>query len=204
MEKSSSRPAGRPPKMVAPRETILEQAAHLFSQAGYEATSLQEVAAAVGITKAAIYHYFPTKQVLYETIIMDLLSRLEIYVSQESANETTGPARLMAIMRAHARFFEANYAAFVTLLHGVSGLSRQVSEQERVVRDRYEAMLRSALREAHNKGELQVVDVPATAIAVLSMMNWMSRWYKPGGSRRAEDFATEFFILIHDGLRPRQ
>jgi AcrR family transcriptional regulator len=188
--------------MAAPRETILAHAAELFSQGGYEVTSLQDVAAAVGITKAAIYHYFPTKQVLYETIIMDLLGRLEAYVFQASASETTGPARLLAIMQAHARFFEANYAAFVTLLHGVSGLSRQVSEQERVVRDRYEMMLRSTLSEAHDKGELRVRDVQATAIGILSMMNWMSRWYKPDGSRRAEDFAAEFYDLIHDGLRP--
>jgi AcrR family transcriptional regulator len=64
MSETATRSVGRPPKMEAPRERILAEATRLFSRAGYEATSLQEVAAAVGITKAAVYHYFPTKQVM--------------------------------------------------------------------------------------------------------------------------------------------
>jgi AcrR family transcriptional regulator len=203
MSETATRSVGRPPKMEAPRERILAEATRLFSRAGYEATSLQEVAAAVGITKAAVYHYFPTKQVMYETIVVDLLNRLESHVVANLTAPASPRDRLKALMLAHADFFEANYEAFVTLLHGVSGLSRKITEHETQVRDRYEKMVRGILNDGARTGDLHVADVRATSIAILAMLNWMSRWYKPKGSRRARDFAEDFFVLIDQGLSPR-
>lgn len=189
--------------MDDPRQKILNEASRLFSQAGYEATSLQQVAGAVGVTKAAVYHYFPTKQALYETIVFDLLNRLETHVLERTKALATARDRLKAIMVSHAEFFEANYEAFVTLLHGVSGLSRPVSDQERIVRDRYEEMVRVTLERGALDGEWRVTDVKSVSIAILSMLNWMSRWYKPAGSRRAAEFAADFFQLVDQGLSPR-
>jgi AcrR family transcriptional regulator len=189
--------------MEAPRETILSQAAILFAEHGYEGTSLQEVAAAVGITKAAVYHYFPTKQVMYEAIVVDILERLDSHVRTSVEGVAGHRERLRQIMLSHADFFEANYTAFVTLIHGISGLSRPVSEAETAVRDRYEGLVRDAVRAGKKSGDLKVTHPDVAARAVLSMLNWMSRWYRPSGSKRAREFADEYFSIVYDGLRPR-
>lgn len=193
---------GRPPTMEAPRETILARAAGLFAEHGYEGTSLQQVAAAVGITKAAIYHYFPTKQVMYEAIVVDLLARLDAHV-RAAVDAVDHAGRLRQIMLHHAEFFENNYTAFVTLLHGVSGLSRVVSPGEAEVRDRYESFVRQVVAEGMAAGAFTQGEVNVLARAVLSLLNWMSRWYKPGGSRRASAFAEDYFDMVYNGLRPR-
>jgi AcrR family transcriptional regulator len=193
---------GRPPSIEAPRETILARAAELFARQGYEGTSLQQVASAVGMTKAAIYHYFPTKQSVYEAIVVDLLARLDLHV--RGAVDATGhDARLRQMMIGHAEFFEANYTAFVTVLHGVSGLSRAVGASEKKVRDRYERFVRQVVGEGVEAGAFEPGDVRTIARAILSMLNWMSRWYRPGGSQRARDFAEEFFAIAYFGLKPR-
>ena len=70
------RPVGRPATIDDPRSTIFARAALRFSQNGFAQTSLQDIAADVGLSKAAVYHYFPTKQVIYEAIVVDLLRRL--------------------------------------------------------------------------------------------------------------------------------
>lgn len=193
---------GRPPSMDAPRETILAHAARLFAQHGYEGTSLQQVAAAVGITKAAIYHYFPTKQVMYEAIVIDLLDRLDIQV-RGCVDATDHAGRLRQVMIGHAEFFEANYTEFVTLLHGVSGLSRVISESEASVRDRYENFVREVVANGIEAGAFTQGEVKVIARACLSLLNWMSRWYRPGGALRARAFAEDYFEMIYLGLKPR-
>lgn len=193
---------GRPPSIEAPRETILARAAELFAGQGYEGTSLQQVASAVGMTKAAIYHYFPTKQAVYEAIVVDLLARLDTHV-RGAVDATDHETRLRQMMVGHAEFFEANYTAFVTLLHGVSGLSRAVSASEVKVRDRYERFVRGVIGEGVDDGAFEGRDVRTIARGVLSMLNWMSRWYRPGGPSLARDFAADFFDMVYFGLKPR-
>ena len=195
-------PVGRPPTFEAPRETILAHAAGLFAEHGYEGTSLQQVAASVGITKAAIYHYFPTKQVMYEAIVVDLLARLDADV-RGTINATDHAGRLRQVMIRQAEFFEENYTAFVTLLHGVSGLSRAIGPAETQVRDRYERFVRQLVAEGIEAGAFMPGEVDVIARAVLSLLNWMSRWYKPGGARRANAFAEQYFDLVYHGLKPR-
>ncbi|EWM42258.1 bacterial regulatory s, tetR family protein [Bordetella holmesii 41130] len=62
--------------MPAPRERILEAAAALFARSGYEGSSIADLACAIGVSKAAIYHYYPTKQDIYDAIIVEVLSGL--------------------------------------------------------------------------------------------------------------------------------
>lgn len=121
MKIKTSPTLGRPPTFEAPRETILSEASKLFAVQGYDNTTLQSVAAAVGITKAAIYHYYPTKQAMCDAIVVDLLARLDEYVHRHIETDAPHPVRLKQFMLAHADFFEKNYAAFVTLLQGMGG-----------------------------------------------------------------------------------
>ena len=111
--------------------------------------------------------------------------------------------KVRSAMIAHARFFEENYTEYVTLLHGFGGLSRKVSPEEVAIRDRHEMLLRKLLKNARDAGELDIADIPTVARAVLSMINWMVRWYKPAGPKRAGAFAADFFDLLYNGMRKR-
>ena len=71
--------------MPAPRATILDAAAKLFAAHGFEGASLNDVARAVGVTKAAVYHYFPTKKDIFDEMMIDLLERQYAAVSTEVA-----------------------------------------------------------------------------------------------------------------------
>ena len=187
--------------MEAPRETIIAHAARLFAERGFEQTSLQDVASAVGVSKAAVYHYFRSKQVIYDEIVVGLLEGLHDYVEPLVREEPLVERRVATFMRAHAEYFEANYAGFVALLHGVSGIGAAVgSERQVAVRDRYEGLLRSLLSEGIAAGRFATDDVALTARGILSMLNWMSRWYKPGGPKRAAQVAEHYSRMVHDGL----
>lgn len=203
MKIKTSPTLGRPPTFEAPRETILSEASKLFAVQSYDNTTLQSGAAAVGITKAAIYHYYPTKQAMYDAIVVDLLARLDEYVHRHIETDAPHPVRLKQFMLAHADFFEKNYAAFVTLLQGMGGLSRPTSSDEVKVRDRYERLIRQIVEGGTRNQEFKNNSYDTTTRAVLSLLNWMSRWYRPSGPKRAREFAEEYFDIIFEGLKPR-
>ena len=193
---------GRPPTIENARDRILDDAARLFARDGYDGTSLGEIAASVGVTKAAIYHYFPNKKEIYEAIIVRTLEGLRRYVSQATA-ETSGPEEALSrFMTAHADFFEDHYDGFLTMLVGYGGMENVVMIAEaQKLRDEHEQALRHIIADGIAQGAFRAVDVDTTGRAVLSMLNWMVRWFKPGLGRRAAAFAQDYCDLMLGGLR---
>ena len=190
--------------MPAPRATILDAAAKLFAAHGFEGASLNDVAQAVGVTKAAVYHYFPTKKDIFDEMMVDLLERQYVAVGTEVNLAENPPEKLKAFMRAQAEFLEANHAAFVVMLHGFGGIEKNHwTQQQLALRDRYEKLLRALLADGQASGAFAVDDVATAARAVLSLMNWMVRWFRPDGKTRASDFALQYYALIVSGLQPR-
>ncbi|RDI95000.1 TetR/AcrR family transcriptional regulator [Meiothermus sp. QL-1] len=181
------------------RDCILEEAARLFTEKGYEATSVQDIAQALGLSKAALYHHFRSKEeILFEVSLLALEGLLR---AGEGALRVEDPKEaLLRFMEAHARYFEENYAFFVTLLQGIKSLSPENRARTVALRDRHEANLREILRRGVAQGVFRPVDVALAGRAVLSMLNWMIRWFHPGGPLRAEEVARGYFDLILRGL----
>ncbi|KDD63458.1 transcriptional regulator, TetR family [Bordetella bronchiseptica OSU553] len=193
--------AGRPPTLAAPRERILEEAARLFARSGYENSSVADLAAAIGVSKAALYHYFPTKQDIYDAIILETLAGLLQAVTREVERQHEACERLRAFMVGHARYFARHHEQFVTMLIGYSGMALPERADAAQLRDRYEQLLRDLLEQGMATGTLRRLDVAATGRAVLSMLNWMVRWYKPGQGDSAEQIADGYYDLLFNGLR---
>jgi AcrR family transcriptional regulator len=192
---------GRPPAHDNPRQRIVQQAAALFAQKGYEAASLGELAAAMGVSKAGIYHYFPTKQHIYDAIILGVLSGLVDQVGLAVQACQAAPDKLRAFMTEHARYFEANYNGFVVMLVGFSGISAPELKQEAMrLRDQHERMLRAIIDQGLDEGVFASGNPATVGRAVLSMLNWMVRWFKPGAGQSAEQVALQYHDLITRGL----
>lgn len=193
---------GRPPTLENARERILDDAANLFAREGYDGTSLGDLAVSVGVTKAAIYHYFPNKKEIYEGIIVRTLDGLLREVSAATAEAKAPEDALRRFMTAHADYFEEHYNGFLAMLVGYGGMQNVVMLAEaQQLRDDYENLLRTILSDGTEAGQFRDVDAQLTSRAVLSMLNWMARWFKPGKGRRASSFAQDYCDLILGGLR---
>ncbi|CVI63372.1 TetR/AcrR family transcriptional regulator (plasmid) [Agrobacterium leguminum] len=196
-----SRRQGRPPVIEKAYDRILDEAAMLFGQKGFDASSINEVATSIGISKAAIFHYFPAKQDIYDAIIVRTLKGLKEAVSEAIEQEEAGCARLECFMVAHGAYFEEHFWSFVTMLIGYGGMGTSGLKQEALsLRDDYEALLRSIIAEGIERGQLKPVDTADTGRAILSMLNWMARWFTPGGSRTAAEIAQSYYTIIVGGL----
>ena len=198
---TAPRRQGRPPSMENPRGRILDEAAALFARDGYDGASLGTLAEAVGVTKAAIYHYFPGKQDIYEAIIVQTLEGLLDHVRPAVAAAPDPRAALAGFMRAHAEYFEAHFDSFATMLVGYGGMRNRVPiEQAQTLRRDYESLLRDLIARGVAQGTFRDLDPAVTARAVLSMLNWMVRWFRPGEGRKAGDVAQDYCDLIRRGM----
>jgi len=181
----------------------MKRAAELFAGRGFATSSLNELAEAMGYSKAVVYNYFSSKQDLFDSIIIDLLERLNKEVGEAVAAEQKSGEKLRTFMVAHARFFEANYFGFVAMLAGFRGIEdTQFGERAMELRDRYEQLLRDIVIEGIESGAIREHDVATITRMVLSMLNWMSRWFKPGMKKTAEEVALEYYDVFLAGLRP--
>lgn len=192
---------GRPPAVDNPRQRILDQAASLFAEKGYETSSINELAAAMGVSKAAVYHYFPSKQQLYDAIILDTLTGLIKTVNEEVDQETSPAKKLRRFITAHARYFESHRDGFVVMLVGFSGMQcREFRDEAMQLRDAHEQLLRRIIANGIASRDFRQVDIVMAGRAVLSLLNWMVRWFKPGGGATAEELVIEYFNLFLHGL----
>jgi TetR/AcrR family transcriptional regulator, cholesterol catabolism regulator len=184
---------------------VLACAAELFARDGFENVRVDQIADALGISKAGIYHYFRAKQEILEAIVVSALEGLTDAVLAATA-EADGPReRLEAFVTAHADYFEDNYWAFMTMLVGFAGIRSPVRRGPVVGRrDRYERLLREIVADGIASGEFRPVDVATVSRAVLSLLNWMARWFDPDGTERASDLALRYVELLLDGIGTRR
>ena len=129
--------------MEDPYRMICDAAAALFAEKGFDNTSLQDVATAVGVTKAGLYHYFPTKHALFEAIVLDTLRDLHAGAVAAIAAHNGYPDKLTAFMTAHARYFSEHGERYRASFFGRGGGGERanLTPDERAMRKAYVQLL---------------------------------------------------------------
>lgn len=190
-------PNGRTDK----EHSILSGAAALFARKGFENTSINEIGAACGLAKPTLYHYFRDKDSIYAGIVLTVLRELCEAVEDDVAKVSGAEQRLHTYMLSHSGFFEERYAEYVAAQLGYRDLSVPADRRTALrYRDRHESNLRRIIESGISDGVFRRVDVATCCRLVLSSLNWMVRWYKPGGQQRATEIANAYYDLILKGL----
>jgi TetR/AcrR family transcriptional regulator len=190
------------------RDAILARAAALFADRGYVATSMNDIAAACGVSKAGLYHYWRDKRELLFQITAGHVARLEQFVAEVLADEAAAEpeARLRALILRFVRGYADARHEHRVLTEDVRFLepqeqARVTAAQRRVVAAFADAI--AAVRPALARDDL---DRPL-AMLLFGMINWMFTWLRPDGSLTHEQMAPLVADLFFGGLgavrRPR-
>ncbi len=188
---------GRPGHSV---DSLLDGAVALFNERGYEATSMDELAARLGVTKSAIYHHVPSKVELLRLALDRALDAL-FAVTRESA-ATTGPAiaRLEHVVRGSVRVLAAELP-FVTLLLRLRG-NTDVERTALQRRREFDRIVTGLVRAAEHEGDVRTdVDPALVSRLLFGTVNSLTEWYRPGGDLSAEDLADAVVTIAFSGLR---
>jgi AcrR family transcriptional regulator len=183
------------------REDIIRAAAQMFRQKGYQASSMQDIADAVGLQKASLYHHVTSKQ----DILLEILDQaLDIMIADmQAVLDAGGPPeeQLREAMRAYVTRVtqEASLAAVLQLEH--RNLEPRKRAAHVVRRDRYDQLWRSLIHRGVERGVFRDVDERMVAFALLGVQNWIITWYRADGRLTPSEIADQFAELFLAGLR---
>jgi AcrR family transcriptional regulator len=183
-------------------DSLLDVAVAVFNERGYDATSMDELAARLGITKSAIYHHVPSKVELLRLALDRALDGL--FAVTEEPGATAGPAieRLEHVVRGSVRVL-TEQLPFVTLLLRVRGNS-DVEQAALQRRREFDRIVTDLVRAAEEEGDVRPdVDPAVTSRLLFGTVNSLTEWYRPGGGLSADDLADALVATTFDGLRTR-
>jgi TetR/AcrR family transcriptional regulator, cholesterol catabolism regulator len=191
--------ATRPPRRR--QQEILDAAAVVFREKGYESTSIQDIADAVGILKGSLYYYIRSKEDLLYEIIKSIHEDALANVGRIDAEEGDALQKIRAFVTAHLTFMTENLVKMGVFFHDFRSLSDERRQEIIAARDMYDRQLRDLIKEGKEEGVIREdVDPKLAALAAMGAMNWLYQWYRPGGRQSVRQIAGEFADLIVAGL----
>jgi AcrR family transcriptional regulator len=188
--------------VVDPRQEILRTAARLFQQQGYDATSMNDVAAALKLSKGGLYHHFQSKdQILFE-IMNHAMDITEERVLAPVRGIADPEQRLRALIRLHIEVVLSPADREITvMLHENHPLPPVLRKRINIRKKEYIHFVENLIAEVHkNRQAKGAVSPRAAAFALLGMINWIYQWHKPEGELQAHNLVPQFTSLVFGGI----
>ena len=199
--------------VIDSRQEILRTAARLFQQKGYDATSMNDVAAALKLSKGGLYHHFQSKdEILFEIMnhAMEITQERVLNPVREIADPDE---RLRALIRLHIEVVLSPRDREITvMLHENHPLPPTLRKRINGRKKEYIHFLEKLMAEVQMKAQEKSrkenpayrasgrVSPRAAAFALLGMINWIYQWYKPEGELQAQNLIPQFTELIFGGI----
>ncbi|HBH03967.1 MAG TPA: TetR family transcriptional regulator [Candidatus Rokubacteria bacterium] len=188
------------PRQGLSRERILAEAARIFNRLGYHGATLDDVARALGVTKAALYYHVANKEeLLFQCCKVAIAIGLE-GIRRAQAETAAPDEQLRRALAAYIEGMTDQLRGSVVILEEGT-LSPEHYREVKAERDEYERELRGIIA----RGVAQEVFVPCdlrlVGFALLGAMNWIPKWYSPAGSRSGREVAEVFAAYLVRGLQ---
>lgn len=182
------------------RDDILEAAAQVFRQKGFHGASMQDIAKAVSLQKASLYHHVSSKQEILLALLDRALELLLERISAISIQEIPADKKLREMIRAYLQILTENTDLSAVLLFEHRSLERKQHARHVPNRDKFEALWRSVLEEGVAARLFKCEDPALSTRAILGIMNWTLTWYRPNGSLGIDEIADHYSNLLLHGL----
>ena len=204
--------------VVDSRQEILRTAARLFQQRGYDATSMNDVAAALKLSKDGLYHHFQSKdEILFEIMnhAMEITEERVLAPVRRIANPED---RLRALIRLHIETVLSPRDREITVMlhenHPLPpALRKRINHRKKEYVHFVESLIADVQKEAQKEAqkaaqkgtprttpERSPVSPRAAAFALLGMINWIYQWYKPEGDLQTHNLIPQFTALVFAGI----
>src|SRR5579864_6982991 len=181
---------------------IYRVAAEIMCEKGYEATSMNDIADAVGLTKAGIYHYIRGKEDLLFEIMsyaMDMVDQDVMHPAQEIVD---AEERLNTIVERHAKRILEVGGAVTILLEEMYALTPAHRRTIRARKRAYFDLVRQTLEELAAEGKLRDINPVVGTFSLFGMISWISRWYRRDGKLTPQQILHDFLeVSVNAVLR---
>jgi AcrR family transcriptional regulator len=192
--------------LVDSRQEILRTAARLFQQRGYDATSMNDVAAALKLSKGGLYHHFQSKDEILFEIMNHAMEITEERVLAPVRSIADPEERLRSLIRRHMEVVLSPRDREITVMlhenHPLPpALRKRINQRKKEYVHFVENVIADVQKESQRtRGSKPNVSPRAAAFALLGMINWIYQWYKPEGNLQAQNLIPQYTDLLFGGI----
>jgi AcrR family transcriptional regulator len=186
------------------QQTVLRRAVDLFNRQGYDATSMSDLAAELGLSKSALYHHVPSKGSLLQQALDEALDALEEALDAASGGTSCSAYdRLRAAVRSSVTVLVDHLPAVTLLLRVRGNGSAEVEalRRRRAIDDRLADLVRRAVEEGSVRGDLPP---QLTSRLLFGMVNSLAEWVRADGRYDADALADAVTAVTFEGLAVRK
>ncbi|CAN5150321.1 TetR/AcrR family transcriptional regulator [soil metagenome] len=184
------------------REDVVRAASRLFASRGYHGTSMRDLAREVGVLGSSLYSHIDSKEDLLVEIVEIGAALFRSAADRATGQGGTGADQLAALVTGHIDVVLDHLDEARTFLYEANALDDTHREKVLAARDQYEAVFRRAFQTGVADGSFRPdIDTKLAAILVLSILNAIERWYRPGGDLSRLRLAQTVMGFALDGLR---
>ncbi|MEW5890600.1 MAG: TetR/AcrR family transcriptional regulator [Pseudomonadota bacterium] len=181
------------------REAVLRVAAQLFNEKGFHATSLDEVAERLHVTKPTLYYYVKNKdEILFECVRIGL-EMMQAAIAEAGKSGGTAMDKLIAAMRQYALIVTMDFGMCLIRV-GEDPLPPDSRRKLRGLKAQIDREFRALIEQGIAEGSLAPYDAKIAAFTLAGALSWIGRWYRPDGPLRPEDIADQSIAVLMNGL----
>jgi TetR/AcrR family transcriptional regulator, cholesterol catabolism regulator len=179
---------------------ILSAAEHLFSERGYLATSMRDLAEAQSIEAASLYSHFASKDELLWRIAQRCANEFFSEIEPITSSSLQTQLKLREMILAHIRVIVRNLNASAVFFSEWRHLTEPRRTEYAMRRDAYEDIFRTVIRKGIEENLFRHYDDRFSTRAILSALNWTHTWYRHDGELRPEQIGNQLADILLEGL----
>lgn len=185
--------AEAPAELTARHQELIDAAAIVFHQKGYNGASIQDIADVLGILKGSVYYYVKSKEDLLFAVINEIHESALATMDGIDTIDATPHERIAEFVRRHVLHSADHIERATVFFRDFNALAPDRRAKVLGDRERYTSVLTALIVEAKNAGDTQPdLDIRMVVLAILGMTNWTYQWYRPGGQHTADEIAEKF------------
>ncbi|HZT98144.1 MAG TPA: TetR/AcrR family transcriptional regulator [Ktedonobacteraceae bacterium] len=184
------------------QKAIVEVAAELFARNGFGATSLDDIAEILGVTKPALYYHIKNKEEILRLICLLILNVAEEPLLHIVESDLPPVEKLRRAIEHHIAIAADRSPALSVFYREQQHLTGPFAKEIALRKKDYEHYFQRILEEGQATGAFKAIDSKIVTFGLLGMCHWLSQWYKPYGRYTPQQIAEIFANMIESGLIP--
>jgi len=186
--------------MTDRKRQILESTQQILTNKGYAATSVRDIAKALGMEPASLYSHFSSKEDILKITCFEMAHLFENAIHEINTLYFDAEQQLRMMIKQHVEILTHNLNSATIFLRDWRNLTGESLTQFTQMRNTYENGVKRIVEMGINEGRFHETDVKFAALTILSSVNWIVEWYNPKGDLSADQIAHKLSDFILSGL----